>query len=534
MFYVFFLIFFVKCVYTIETQAKRPTVRIKQGVVAGGVSEDSPLSVVVFFEGSEFAQGNRFPISGQDLAVEGVVVVNANYRLNIFGFLCFENKEARGNMGLLDQYLSLIWVKENIRKFGGDSEKVTLFGYSAGAASATLHMISIRTADLFQKVILSSGSILSPWHTKNNVVKASQTVAGILGCFSNYAKSTLRCLRSKSTAEILKAYEEYVDSSNYTDRFSPVVDDFLFLNDQYLPFNFENALKSGVSMQVPILTGLGTPVSDPIFGRWSNIINGGYKEFKNFVEEIIIPEIMKKYNFKGKNENLISDLLKWRYVTSSNGRTDILENLLIQLYFEAKTEIPVFLQTNHFLSSHRSPIYVYYVDDIGLKFNSSDYITSSDLILLFGPLLLNQAGRRRFTYWENSISERIKSLWINFINYGNPTPNYQKKVWPNYKANENHIQYFSNKDDIEITRKEFERMRSYYFWNDVLKSLALNTELINDAQTENFQKTAGPECKHATYTLTGLVIALLLMLFICVILLKRRSNELHWQFQTSL
>lgn len=64
------------------------------------------------------------------------------------GFFCLEDAEARGNLGLLDQYLALLWVRENIAAFGGDSRSVTMMGHSAGAASVMFHMISPRTAGL--------------------------------------------------------------------------------------------------------------------------------------------------------------------------------------------------------------------------------------------------------------------------------------------------------------------------------------------------------------------------------------------------
>lgn len=78
--------------------------------------------------------------------MENMVVVTVNYRLNVFGFLCLDSQEVRGNFGLLDQYFSMLWVREHIKNFGGDSDKITLFGHSAGAASVALHMISPRTA----------------------------------------------------------------------------------------------------------------------------------------------------------------------------------------------------------------------------------------------------------------------------------------------------------------------------------------------------------------------------------------------------
>jgi len=73
-----------------------------------------------------------------------------NYRVAALGFLAADHPEIPGNAGMLDQVLALEWVRDNIRSFGGDPKKVTLFGESAGAASVSLHMISPLSRGLFR------------------------------------------------------------------------------------------------------------------------------------------------------------------------------------------------------------------------------------------------------------------------------------------------------------------------------------------------------------------------------------------------
>lgn len=102
--------------------------------------------VVIVFEGVEFARVNSIRIPGQDLAMENVVTVTVNYRTNVFGFLSIGTNDLRGNYGLIDQYFAMIWVRENAKHFGGDSDRVTLFGHGAGAASVAYHMTSPRTS----------------------------------------------------------------------------------------------------------------------------------------------------------------------------------------------------------------------------------------------------------------------------------------------------------------------------------------------------------------------------------------------------
>ena len=72
-------------------------------------------------------------------------------------------KEFSGNMGLKDQRLAIQWVSNNIESFGGDKEKITLYGVSAGSSSAHFHVVIQEEKKLFQRAILESGVVLNNW-----------------------------------------------------------------------------------------------------------------------------------------------------------------------------------------------------------------------------------------------------------------------------------------------------------------------------------------------------------------------------------
>ena len=80
-----------------------------------------------------------------------VVVVTINYRLGPLGFLSMGNEEVPGNSGFRDQSLAWKWVNQNIAKFGGNPDMVTIFGESAGALSVSLHLLSPLSEGLFQR-----------------------------------------------------------------------------------------------------------------------------------------------------------------------------------------------------------------------------------------------------------------------------------------------------------------------------------------------------------------------------------------------
>lgn len=131
-------------------------------------SGNANLPVLVYFYGGGFmaGDGSEPRYDGESLATKGIVAVTLNYRLDIFGF--FSHPEltresphhASGNYGLLDQHAALLWVKRNIAAFGGDPNKITIGGESAGSTSVSAHMASPLSKDLIAGAIGESGSYM--------------------------------------------------------------------------------------------------------------------------------------------------------------------------------------------------------------------------------------------------------------------------------------------------------------------------------------------------------------------------------------
>src|SRR5436309_782665 len=122
------------------------------------------LPVMVWIYGGGFVGGQTsVPLyDGTKLAEKGVVVVSVAYRLGAFGFLAHpdlsrESGKGSGNYGLQDQIAGLQWVKANIAKFGGDADRVTIFGESAGGISVSMLAASPAAKGLFQRAISESG-----------------------------------------------------------------------------------------------------------------------------------------------------------------------------------------------------------------------------------------------------------------------------------------------------------------------------------------------------------------------------------------
>ena len=166
-----------------------------------------------FIHGGAFYMGTYLGMGPKDLLEHDVVLVEIQYRLGPLGYMCLDHPEIAGNMGMLDQALALEWVKEHIADFGGDPEQITVFGESAGAASATYHMLSPKSKHNFHRVIGESGSALAGWAFDKEPEKHAKEIAARLGCPTDNIDDMVHCLKyEKSIKEIVDTHTEYIVS----------------------------------------------------------------------------------------------------------------------------------------------------------------------------------------------------------------------------------------------------------------------------------------------------------------------------------
>lgn len=139
-------------------------------VWTGAKSADEKLPVFVWFFGGGLQWGYpaEMEFDGERMARRGVIVVTVNYRLGALGFMAHPEitaaqPEAPANFGNLDQQAGLRWVIRNIEAFGGDPKNITIGGQSAGGGSVMTQLASPTNVGAFQKAIVMSGMIRSPY-----------------------------------------------------------------------------------------------------------------------------------------------------------------------------------------------------------------------------------------------------------------------------------------------------------------------------------------------------------------------------------
>jgi para-nitrobenzyl esterase len=235
-------------------------------------SEAAKLPVMVWIYGGGFAAGagSEPRQDGENLARKGVVVVNLNYRLGVFGFLAHPDlaKEsghnASGNYGLMDQLAALQWVRNNIAAFGGDPENVTIFGESAGSFSVSALMASPLAQGLFQRAIGESGAFFS---TRRPMQPLSETEREGVKFAESLGADSVAGLRAKPAADILQA-----SLRKKAVRFWPNIDGYFLLEDVHETY------ASGKQSHIPLLAGWNADE-----GSYHTIFGKEAPTAKNFV-----------------------------------------------------------------------------------------------------------------------------------------------------------------------------------------------------------------------------------------------------------
>lgn len=181
------------------------------------IDADNLLPVIVVLHGGAFYMGTTYlqQLNGNQLSSIGdVVVVSINSRVGALGYLTVPNTEINGNQGLWDQALAFKWIKENIDKFGGNPEEMTILGEGTGALAATLHLISPISKTLFKRAILQSGSPAVLKMVYKNSETSSLIMVNESKCLSNQ-KDLLTCLQLTPITEIIKATIKIKESTLY-------------------------------------------------------------------------------------------------------------------------------------------------------------------------------------------------------------------------------------------------------------------------------------------------------------------------------
>ena len=250
------------------------------------------LPVMVYIHGGGYEFGTAITYPGDILALQGVVVVVIQYRLGPFGFLTTGDSAAPGNSGMLDQVEALKWVKDNIENFGGNPNKVTIFGASSGGTGVSLHLLSPLSNGLFDQAIAESGVDLSPQAVQPTSfgLHYAKDLAQKLDCSTTDHGKMVACIRDKNPTDIMAASEaakfEIVDDTHW----GPVVDKN-FLHDTP-----QNLRKQGKFKKAAFMISFNSNEGAGAVGIMANMSWIGLMEsVDNGVSRSFFQTFLKKY-----------------------------------------------------------------------------------------------------------------------------------------------------------------------------------------------------------------------------------------------
>ncbi|CAG4964936.1 unnamed protein product [Colias eurytheme] len=470
--------------------------------------------------------------TSRELAAEGVVVVTVAYRLHILSFFTLKTVEARGNLALLDQYMALLWVRENISAFGGDPTSITLFGHSAGADSVLYHIVSPRSAGLFHRVIIiSPRNIWRAIHEEDNVVdikKLSQTIAESLGCLNNTNDhEMLHCMRTKPIEEIEKIFS----NNTWNKLMQPTPDNFLPESVQYLPYSLATALKK--LSNIPLDVMLGTTDLEALDLQDSRIKSFSKKSFQqiyNFTMEKVLPDIFNALSLNNPESlRLLNEAVRWEYWSSllqqgiDKGTLDALEALVtmdtvvnwgVGSFLLAEKIANLVSRTYVFRYSHLS-----YVDLHGNRLNVTGAMRGTDLIALLGDAMMLQVARRPASNDEKYISSNYRRYIINFVKFGAPST---KDEWRRFTVNEKNVFEICDRNLARCCLKNIQK--DVAFWTQYLPRLS-NSFVTSKEYSEKVVGDQGESrLRGGIFAMCGVSITLLFLLFASGLLLHRRRS----------
>ena len=367
-----------------------------------------PVMFWIFGGGNTGGGSNVDYFDGASLSRKGVVVVTINYRLGIFGFFAHPGLTAEsahrssGNYGLLDQLAALKWVHENIARFGGDPNNVTVFGQSAGGGDTAYMVTSPLSKGLVHRMIQESSS--AGVRSFPTLKEAEQTGEQLAAKMQAPAGSeTIKFLRAMPAAQLQKVSVAAANEMGRLNLGLAIVDGW------YMPVNARQAFASGKANPIPMMIG-------------------------NNAQEMAgpKPEAMRKAVAEAFGINADKALAFYGLDVPGDGNTDPKYGS-VSLQFQTEGNLPErcgAVQEAIWHSTAKNPVYEYQFDHAIPGQPAPHH--SAELPYVFGNLLPVAQNYLGGPYGEadRRISNEMQTYWTNFAKTGNPNgagmPNWPK------------------------------------------------------------------------------------------------------------
>ena len=395
--------------------------------------DDKKRPVMVWLHGGGFEAGNSAAedvYDGENLSRRGdIVVVSINHRLNVLGFLDLsaygEEFKYSGNLGMLDIVAALEWIRDNIAKFGGDPENITLFGQSGGGAKILTLMGMPKAAGLFHKGIEQSGAVDLMGITFPDQ-KATRRVAELtlqnLGIAPENAKRIRDVPFDKLFAAGNAAMKKAIEEGCAVYSWSPVKDGDLIPND-IGSAGFTEQVKN-----IPLMVG-------STLNEWETVsllvnMKTNQSDNKNFWDDAKVNEKLRE-KYGDKADAVVSAFMK---AYPNKKKADA-------LYAEVWIREGALRILNAKAAQNAAPVYSYiFAWETPVMGGYAMAYHCSELPFVFNNIALSEkiTGGGEKAY---ALADIMSQAWIDFAKTGNPG-------WEAYTKDKGAAMIFDNESKV--------------------------------------------------------------------------------------
>ncbi|XP_070066566.1 juvenile hormone esterase [Drosophila virilis] len=403
-----------------------------------------PLPVLVYIHGGGFFSGSAGPLlTGPEYFMDTgeVLLVTMAYRLGALGFLSTQDAAMPGNFGLKDQQLALRWVQRNIKSFGGDPRRVTLFGQSAGGVATHMHMLSARSAGLFQQVISMSGTANVPFAIEPEPLQQARRTAALCQVANAWNLSTpklARALRIVDVETLLNAGDGLKFwNVDHMANYRPVVEQSFATaaeeveQEAFLSVHPQTLLAEGSYRPVPWLLGT-VPEEGAV--RVVNIMENATlrQDFNGRFDELLQQLLELPREFSAEQRAHTMQLVSEKYFHNRNELSEQTVQGFLDLVSDRGFKQPLYTAVRQHLASvhvSREPLYLYSFNYLGPHSYASVYTSANvgnkygvvhcdDLIYLFRSPMLFPDFERNST--EARLIQSFVGYFVHFAKFGKP------------------------------------------------------------------------------------------------------------------
>jgi len=397
------------------------------------------VPVLVWIYGGGFSVGaTSVPTySGEVLARKGVVLVSISYRLGTLGFLAHPQLSAEspdhvsGNYGLLDMIAALSWIKSNIAAFGGDPNKVTIFGESAGGIAVSQLCASPEAKGLFTGAISESGGSFGPPRPSGQPGENMRTLVSAerdgLAFAANAGGGSIADLRRLPAEKLLAATRGLA---------WPIIDGRVIPTDQYTLYDQKRF------NQTPVLIGYNSD-EGASFARYrtpQEYVTAVHSRYGSFADSLLKTYPAGDDGVAKTARDLTRDAaFGWHTWTWARLQSRLGQSKVFYYYFDQHPDNPAGSPQAGFGAPH-----------------------GREVAYVFGHLDLQ---REKPTETDRSISDAMATYWTNFAKYGDPNGNGMPQ-WPAFSDQHPDLMYFAGTPHVGPVpnAQGLEALDSYFAW----------------------------------------------------------------------